>query len=456
MLISFFLSELVIVVKGLMIGKDVIINQISTDTRKKNIFNSLFIALKGKNFDGHDFIYQALKNGAIALLSNKIIKNNIVSQIIVNDTQIALGKIGQFIRYKSNALVLSLTGSTGKTTVKEMTAKILANCGKTTYTKNNFNNKIGVPLTLINLTKYDKYVLIEIGANSPGEISYLSKLVKPKYALINNVCFAHLSGFKNLYGVAKSKGEIFDGLLFNGIAILNFNSNYLYIWEKKIKNKKIFYFSKNYFSESSLWASDIFFSDKKIYFNLNTKLKKIKICLNLLGTHNIYNALAAASLSLAAGINLNNIQNGLNSMKPIYGRLFPIQINKKQTIIDDSYNSNYSSMISAIDVLKKMPGYLVLVVSDMLELGKYSLILHKKIGEIAYKKGINKIISYGFFSKKISIINSIGEHFRNKDMLIRKLLSLLHQYHEITILLKGSHKTNMHKIVQILKEKTIC
>lgn len=455
-MIDFLFSELVKITKGYLIGKDVIINKISTDTRKKNTSNFLFIALKGKNFDGHNFICQAIQKGAIAVLVNKIIKNIAISQIIVNDTQLALGKIGSFIRKKSNAIVLSLTGSTGKTTVKEMTAKILNNCGKTTYTQNNFNNKIGVPLTLINLTKYDKYILLEIGADFPGEISYLSKLVKPKYALINNIHPAHLLGFKNLNGIATAKGEIFDGLLSDGTAVLNYKSNYLNIWKEKIKNKKIFYFSQNYFLRSNLWVENIIFSNKKIYFDLNTKFKKIKICLNLLGEHNIHNSLAAASLSLAAGVNLDDIQNGLNSMKPIYGRLFPIKINKKQTIIDDSYNSSYSSMISAINVLKKMPGYLVLVVSDMLELGKYSLKLHKKIGEIAYKKGIHKIISYGFFSKNISVLNHNGEHFQKKNILIKKLLFLLYQHHEITILLKGSHNTKMHEIVRILKEKTIC
>lgn len=453
-MINFLFSDLIKIVNGLMIGKDLIISKISIDTRK-NVSCSLFIALKGNKYDGHDFVQQAIKKGAIALLIHKKIYSKI-PQILVHDTKLALGKIGQFIREKSNALVFSLTGSTGKTTVKEMTAKILNKCGKTTYTKKNFNNNIGVPLTLIKLTEHDKYALVEIGTSAFGEISYLSKLVKPKYALINNVHFSHLSSFKNLYNIAKAKSEIFDGLLLNGTAILNLKNKYLHIWKKKLKDKKIFYFSKKYFLETKLWISNIFFSNNKIYFYLNTKLKKKKICLNLLGKHNIYNALAAASLSFAAGIDLKNIQHGLNCMSPIPGRLFPIKINKTQTIIDDSYNSNYNSMISAVEVLSNMSGYLVLVVSDMLELGEYSLKLHENIGKILCKTRINKIISYGFFSKKISFFNKIGEHFTTKDTLIQKLLFLLNQHQEITILLKGSHKTNMYKIVQILREKTMC
>lgn len=450
----FSLLEISKITKGILIGENIKITGISIDTRK-NFLGSLFIALLGKNFDGHNFLKEAKNSGSTALLVDK--KNFVIFMptIIVNNTIIALGQLGKFIRKKSKANILALTGSVGKTTVKEMTAKILSLSGKTLYTEKNNNNHIGVPLTLIKLYQKYRYAIIEIGSNKTGEIAYLTNLVQPKTALVNNIYPAHLLGFKSVINIAKEKGKIFMGLLKQGTAIININNNYLSIWKHNLKNKNIYFYSLQKVSYSNLWSSDITLIQGKtsFYINIESK-KKIKINLPILGYHNISNALAAASLALSVNIPLNNIKEGLNSIKSIPGRLYPIMIEKNKIIIDDSYNSNFASMIAAINVLNNMQGYKILVIGDMLELGNSTKLYHQKILDFILKnQKIDKIFSYGTFSKIISNIQNIGEHFNNYIKLVQKILFFICRYQKITILIKGSHNSGIKNIINKLKEK---
>ncbi|WAI17985.1 UDP-N-acetylmuramoyl-tripeptide--D-alanyl-D-alanine ligase [Buchnera aphidicola] len=240
-MIPISLKKIASITNGLLFGKNIIIDNIITNT--KNIVpNSLFIALKGKKFDAHSFIKEAIKNGCSAIIADRQIIS-CISYVIVEDTTIALGQIAAWLRNIIDPKILAITGSCGKTSVKEMTASILKKKHNIIYTTNNENNHIGVPITLLKLKKIDKYGIIELGSNNPGEIHYISKIAQPNIALINNIYYSHLEGFKSLLGISKEKSEILSCLKNKGTVIINLDSHHLSQWRKKIQNKKIFYFS---------------------------------------------------------------------------------------------------------------------------------------------------------------------------------------------------------------------
>ncbi|WP_261979547.1 UDP-N-acetylmuramoyl-tripeptide--D-alanyl-D-alanine ligase [Buchnera aphidicola] len=240
-MIPISLKKIASITNGLLYGKNIIIDNISINS-KKIISNTLFIALQGNKFDAHIFIEEALQKGCTAIITNRKIIS-FISYIIVENTTIALGQIATWIRNIVDPKILAITGSCGKTSVKEMTASILKKQHHIIYTTNNENNHIGVPITLLRLKKTDKYGLIELGANNPGEIRYVSKISQPNIALINNIYYAHLKGFKSLLGISKEKSEILSYLKNKSTVIINLDSHHLSQWKKKIQNKKILYFS---------------------------------------------------------------------------------------------------------------------------------------------------------------------------------------------------------------------
>ncbi|WP_261979694.1 UDP-N-acetylmuramoyl-tripeptide--D-alanyl-D-alanine ligase [Buchnera aphidicola] len=241
-MISLSLKTLASITNGKLYGINFFIDTIVIDT-KKIIPGCLFIALIGHKFDGHIFIKDAIKNGCSAIISEKDIRDHNISYIVVQNTSIALGQIASYVRKITNPKILAITGSCGKTSVKEMTASILREKGNTIATIKNFNNNIGVSLTLLQLTKKHKYGVIELGASQPGEISYTSNISQPEVILINNIHYAHLTGFKSLLGVSKAKSEIFSGIKSNGTVIINLDSHHLSQWKKNIREKNILYFS---------------------------------------------------------------------------------------------------------------------------------------------------------------------------------------------------------------------
>lgn len=240
-MIPLSLKKISTITKGKLYGTDFFIENIIIDT-KKITPGCLFIPLIGKNFDAHIFIKDAIKNGCSSILTQKIIKYHI-SYVLVENTSIALGQIASWIRKKTKVKLLAITGSCGKTSVKEMTASIFKKYGKTISTIGNLNNTIGVPLTLLRLKKEHKYAIVELGANQPGEISYTSRISQPEVILINNIHYAHLKGFKSLLGVSKAKSEIFSGLKHNGTVVINLDSNHLSQWKKTINKNNVLYFS---------------------------------------------------------------------------------------------------------------------------------------------------------------------------------------------------------------------
>nr|WP_314985559.1 UDP-N-acetylmuramoyl-tripeptide--D-alanyl-D-alanine ligase [uncultured Pantoea sp.] len=438
---------------GMLHGSDLTLSDVTTDTRKVTA-GSLFVALVGERFDAHDFAEDAISRGAQALLVSKHLPVA-VPQVVVEDTRIAFGRLGGWVRQQSTARVVALTGSSGKTSVKEMTAAILRQCGETLYTAGNLNNDYGVPMTLLRLTTEHQYAVIELGANHQGEIAYTTDLVKPESALVNNLAAAHLEGFGSLAGVAKAKGEIFQGLPANGIAILNEESNDWPNWQTTLQDKTVWRFSPQA-EECDFTARDIRIAQDGTHFVMKTPRGEAEIVLPLPGRHNIANALAAAALALSVDAPLSAVRQGLKDLQSVPGRLFPVRLSAHQLLLDDSYNANVGSMTAAVQVLSEMPGYQVLVAGDMAELGDETEKCHREIGEAARDAGIDCVLSCGKFSHLISESSEVGEHFSDKTALTERLRQLLSEHSEITVLIKGSRSAAMEQVVQSLKEKGTC
>lgn len=448
------LQTLADVLNAELIGTDTQIDSVTTDTRQVTQ-GALFIALKGEKFDAHDFAADAVKAGAGALLVSKHLPVE-VPQLVVADTRIALGQLGGWVRQQVPARVVGLTGSSGKTSVKEMTAAILRECGNVLYTAGNFNNDIGVPLTLLRLTAEHDFAVIEMGANHLGEIAYTTALARPETALVNNLSAAHLEGFGSLAGVARAKGEIFDGLPEDGIAVINADNNDWANWQHKLDSKTVWRFSPTFGEGIDFSATDVKISPLNTAFTLHSPQGSINVSLPVPGRHNIANALAAAALAMSVGASTENVRAGLATLQSVKGRLFPIALSEGKTLLDDSYNANVGSMTAAAQVLSEMLGYRVMAVGDMAELGAESESCHRQVGEAIRDAGIDKVFSIGHDSRIISDVSGCGEHLEDKAALTARLTSLLSEHAVITVLIKGSRSAAMEQVVRALQENATC
>jgi UDP-N-acetylmuramoyl-tripeptide--D-alanyl-D-alanine ligase len=452
-MISVTLRQLADVLRGELHGQDLTIDTVTTDTRQLTA-GCLFVALKGERFDAHDFADQAKAGGAGALLVSRKLDCDL-PQVVVKDTRQAFGELGAWVRQNVPARVVALTGSSGKTSVKEMTAAILNQCGNTLYTAGNLNNDIGVPMTLLRLTQAHQFAVIELGANHQGEIAWTVGLTRPEAALVNNLAAAHLEGFGSLAGVAKAKGEIYTGLSENGIAIMNADNNDWLNWQSVIGNRKVWRFSPNA-ANSDFTATNIHVTSHGTEFTLQTPNGSIDVLLPLPGRHNIANALAATSLAMAVGADLQAVKAGLASLTSVPGRLFPIPLAENKLLLDDSYNANVGSMTAAVQVLSEMPGYRVLVVGDMAELGAESDACHVQVGDAAKAAGLDCVLSVGKLSQAISTASGVGAHFADKASLIARLRGIVEEKQMITILVKGSRSAAMEEVVRALQENGTC
>ncbi|MDP9566309.1 UNVERIFIED_ORG: UDP-N-acetylmuramoyl-tripeptide--D-alanyl-D-alanine ligase [Kosakonia oryzae] len=452
-MISVTLSQLADILQGELHGQDETIDAVTSDTRKLTP-GCLFVALKGERFDAHDFAEQAKAGGAGALLVSRKLDCDL-PQLLVKDTRQAFGELGAWVRQQVPTRVVALTGSSGKTSVKEMTAAILSECGNTLYTAGNLNNDIGVPMTLLRLTKEHQYAVIELGANHQGEIAWTVGLTRPEAALVNNLAAAHLEGFGSLAGVAKAKGEIYTGLPANGVAIMNADNNDWLNWQSIIGARKVWRFSPNA-ANSDFTATNIHVTSHGTEFTLQTPMGNVDVTLPLPGRHNIANALAATSLAMAVGASLAAVKKGLANLKAVPGRLFPVQLGENKLLLDDTYNANVGSMTAAAHVLAEMPGYRVMVVGDMAELGDESEACHIQVGEAAKGVGIDKVLSVGKLSKALSAASGVGEHFNDKAAVVARLKALIAEQQIITILVKGSRSSAMEEVVRELQENGTC
>ncbi|QJC30340.1 UDP-N-acetylmuramoyl-tripeptide--D-alanyl-D-alanine ligase [Enterobacteriaceae endosymbiont of Neohaemonia nigricornis] len=448
------LTQIADITNGILIGDNTSIRSYSINS--KIIYNNcMFIAICGKKFDGHNYINEAIKNGAQALLVQQYIRT-IIPQIIVNDTIFSLGLISAWKRSQFKNTVIGITGTSGKTSVKEMTVSILQRIKKTIYTIDNMNNHIGVPLTLLNLNNTYKYAVIEIGANNLYDISYISNIVKPNIAIINNISIAHLEGFKNLNNIIKSKIQIFNYLKNNGTIIINYDDDHQKNILHTIKHNNILTFSINN-KNTDFFTSNIQINTDKIEFNLHTPIGIQLINLFIIGgIHNIQNALASAVIAFTMGITLEDIANGLKYFKPIQGRMYPIFVSKNKLILNDAYNANPNSVIQAINILQKITGPKLLIIGDMMELGTKTLFYHEYIGKKLSGTNINFIFSIGNYSKYITKNISNAKHFLSSQDLITQLFITIQNLQHYTILFKGSYHSHIGKLIKIFLEKLKC
>ena len=450
--------QLAQILQAKLIGdENVQVEEINTDTRK-SVSNSLFFALKGEKFDAHQYLDQAVSQGALALVVQQENSSILVPQLVVKDTRIALGELAKWLREKINPRTVAMTGSSGKTTVKEMTASILqhtaADSEAVLFTNGNFNNDIGVPLTLLRLTEKHRFAVIELGANHQNEINYTTKLVQPNAALINNIAPAHLEGFGSLVGVVQAKGEIYRGLTKNGVAIINAEHNHLDIWQKEISNHAIQYFNGKDYSVKNVQGNE-----QGSTFTLVSPQGEIDISLPYLGEHNVKNALAATALAMNVGATLADVKAGLEQRSQVKGRLFPIQVTPNLLLLDDTYNANKDSLCAAIDVLKSYDAFLILCVADMKELGENSLAIHREVGQYVNLVNLDLVCSYGNESAVISEA-VLGKHFTDKtemvDFLVPLIENQLQQNKKVVVLGKGSRSMKMEDVIYSLKDKIKC
>ncbi len=445
--------------------KSLSVDNLVTDSRALQKQNA-FLALKGPNFDGHRFAQQVVSKGCqVIIVDNQIdgIDPNKVAQIIVADTRIALGHIAQFVKQQVAPKTIGITGSSGKTTVKEMLAAILSRLGKVLATQGNFNNDIGVPLTLLRLEKDHDFAVIEMGANHIGEIAYTTELVKPDVAMINNIAAAHLEGFGDLCGVARAKGEIFAGLPPEGVALYNRDTKYTSKWQWRLTDKKVKTFSCLNPNNADCYSSDVVLDENGCAsFSLQTSIGQSVIQLTVPGKHNVCNAVAAASAAIECGASLDDIKLGLAEMAPVKGRLNIHHLVRTSNstaikLIDDTYNANVESIKAAITLLANYKGERILILGDMAELGADARSYHQEVGEYAQQQGINILLTVGVLSQNTSDAfarnnQAISEHFSDKAMLNDYLLDLLASgsevEHEKQILVKGSRSAHMEYVVE--------
>ena len=459
----------------------VTINNVSTDTRTLQQ-GDLFIALKGPSFDAHQLLLTAVEQGAAALLVEEaselaISFNNVV--IEVADTRIALGLLGRYVRDKITGLkCAAITGSNGKTTCKELLNEILTvHCNDQNAvlaTAGNFNNDIGLPLTLLRLAAQHQYAVVELGANHIGEIAYTSALAKPDVALVNNIMPAHLEGFGSIEGVATAKSEIWSNLKLTGTAIVNLDAKFAQTFIDNLTNQKQPYlgFSK----DPNLKAADVFATEIKsnllgqAEFKLNINpasfensentQQNITVQLNLPGLHNVSNALAASSMALALGCSLLTIKQGLESLQQVAGRVNCSVLSEQLTVIDDTYNANSASVSAGIDLLAQYQGQRLLICGDMGELGEYAEQEHSTVGEYAQQRDIDKLFTVGHLSQlatnayNAASPNAGAEHFSDKQQLELALDAFLsRQKSKVVVLVKGSRSARMEEIVAFIKQK---
>jgi UDP-N-acetylmuramoyl-tripeptide--D-alanyl-D-alanine ligase len=453
MMNSLRLSQVAERLDGVLSGEDCSFSAVSTDSRTLQP-DALFIALKGPQFDGHAFIPQAIERGACALLLSEACDEQ-VPQIRVNDTRLGLGRLAALWRDIFPVPMVGVTGSNGKTTVKEMIAAILRQRGSVLATQGNLNNDIGLPLTLLRLQDED-FAVVEMGANHPEEIGYLAQIARPDVAVITNAGAAHLEGFGDLPGVARAKGEILSGLDAQGVAVLNADDDYFPLWRQQLGAQRMISFGGSPGADvrgelalaGTRWSESGFSSHLPVVY----REERCEIELALAGRHNLLNALAATAVALALGCSIEQIRQGLASVVPIGGRLQIRMTPAGFRLLDDTYNANPDSVAAAVGVLREAPGQQWLVLGDLAELGQEAIKLHREIGRQAHAAGLRHLYTLGALSRYAA--ESFGEGAQAFDSVEALVEALLQDATAgDTLLVKGSRSAGMERVVQGLLYK---
>lgn len=441
------LSTLKEIVPGSLFGADVDFSRVSTDTRAL-LPGDLYVALCGEHFDGNEFVPQAFEKGACAAIvsEREVVRD---SCLLVADTAAALAELALMNRQRSQALVVAITGSQGKTTVKEMLGQILAVSHKVLVTRGNLNNHIGVPLTLLALEAHHERAVVELGASGLGEIAFTVRLAKPQVAVLTNAAATHLEGFGSLEGVVRTKGEIIDGLPADGTAVLNADDPHFPVWKTRAGSRRVVRFGLNAAS-ADCYASDVQIDTLQgTRFTLHSPQGSCAITLSLLGIHNVVNALAASAAGLAAGATLEDVRAGLAQVRPVPGRLCLFSARSGATLVDDTYNASPSSFRAAIDVLAGFPGTRIVIIGDMGELGQDSEEAHRAVGEYARRKGIQALWATGPLSAHAARgFGAAALHFERLPQLLEHALT--NAGAQSSVLIKGSRSAAMERVVEKL------
>ncbi|HLV17210.1 MAG TPA: UDP-N-acetylmuramoyl-tripeptide--D-alanyl-D-alanine ligase [Pseudomonas sp.] len=451
MLEALSLSQLVEPLQGRLEQGDARFASVSTDSRALQP-GQLFVALVGPRFDGHAYLAEVAGKGAAAALVSRFVPEVALPQLVVADTRLALGRLGTLNREAFQGPVAAVTGSSGKTTIKEMLAAILRAGlrGPVLATRGNLNNDLGVPLTLLELAAEHVAAVIELGANHVGEIAYTVALARPRVAIISNAGNAHVGEFGGPEKIVEAKGEIIDGLPTDGVAILNRDDVAFPVWQRRAGSRRVLSFAVDA-EQADIRATDLQ-SDARgcMAFHLHTPAGDASVQLNLLGRHNVANALAAAAAAHALGIPLEHVRAGLEQLQPVKGRAVARVLPSGLRVIDDSYNANPLSMCAAVDILAGFPGRRLLVLGDMGELGDWAAEGHRQVGAYAAGK-VDGLYAVGpLMAHAVAAFGEGAKHFADQQGLIDALRQEARG--ETTLLIKGSRSAAMDKVVAAMCE----
>lgn len=453
------LSEIATAVNGRMQGNDVLINHVGTDSRNV-IPEQLFVAIKGERFDGNRYAADALAQGANAVVVSDA-DLTIEPAVYVDDSTLALGDLAAHWRQKMHAPVVAITGSNGKTTTKEMLKAILqasVNAGELVHaTAGNLNNDIGMPLTLLKATTTHQHIVLEMGMNHLGEIAYLTNIAKPNVAVVNNAGTAHIGELGSKENIAKAKGEIFEGLGRDGVAVVNADDAFADYWKDLNKSRQTITFG---FDQAADVHAEYKEDGRGIVLHVDALGDCFSVRLNASGQHNAYNALAAIGVATALKVDAQAMVQGLESFQGVDGRLQMVEGVNGALVIDDTYNANPDSMHAAIDVLSQKVGKTIFVMGDMAELGADAVVMHAEIGAYANQKGIDTFLALGVLSEDAAKqFGGYGQAFAEVDDLVTALTPMLAP--GITVLVKGSRSMRMERVVKKIqaeskKDETSC
>jgi UDP-N-acetylmuramoyl-tripeptide--D-alanyl-D-alanine ligase len=444
------LSEIANAVNGRLIGADVLVQSVGTDSRNI-VKNQLFIGIKGENFDGNSYALEAIQQGAAAVLLSD--SNTQASPaVVVQDTRLALGQLAKHWREKFKIPLVAVTGSNGKTTIKEMIAAILVAAKETVLaTQGNLNNDIGVPLTLLKIRAEHAIAVIEMGMNHLGEIDYSTRIAQPTVAVINNAGTAHIGELGSRDNIAKAKGEIFAGLAVDGIAVINADDDFAEYWRSLNAHKAIITFG---LKKAADLSASYRINGNVTEIKLKTPSGQIEFKLSVLGVHNIRNALAASAVAVALDVSNEDIAKGLAVFGAVKGRLNWLVSANGAVVIDDTYNANPDSMRAAIDVLANQMTPQIFVMGDMAELGADAPQMHADIGAYAKQKGISHFLTYGDLTQKAAQeFGANAQHFSTLETLVAGIKLLMKK--EATVLVKGSRFMQMERAVKEILGKEI-
>lgn len=446
----FRFSQIATALDARMIGDDVQFELVSSDSRHIQP-GELFIALTGPHFDGHDFITQVKEKGAVGALVSRPVDVDF-PQLLVHDTLQGLTELSRLRRAQYDIPVIGLTGSCGKTTTKMLLSNILQQVGPTLSPPASLNNHIGVPLTLMRLQSHHQFAVIEMGANHIGEIAHLTGIARPTVATITTVKPVHIEGFGSLEGVFQGKSEIFSGLSQDGIAVLNQDERYFSAWQQLCAAHPQCTFAES--QSADVYAKNIHLNQQDhLCFTLCIGNNCTDIHTQLLGEHNVTNALAAAACAHSVGVDLHTIQRGLNNVQAFDKRLQQYQGQCGATLLDDSYNANPESVTAAVSVLMRRPGKHICLLGEMLELGEEAAKIHADMGQLFRNVGVDHVFTVGELTQyTVTQFGKGAEYFTDRQALINTVKLLLAS--DVTVLIKGSKRNRMWEFTEALSAVT--